>query len=573
MRKYLFLLLLLIPGSLLADTVSKETASKAATNFFITNNHATKASVKVDQIWSDDNLYIFGSSNGGFVVISGDDIVRPVLAYSTEGRFITEDMPDNIRWWFNAMGEAIEISRKEGLKADKKTIEDWDALLNPTKEGGSANEPVVLMETALWDQGKPYNIKCPTVNGKSTVTGCVATAGAIVMRYHQWPFAGKGTLPEWSFTSDSYINVTIEARELGYLYDWDNMPLTKPVSEAEQEAVATLISDVGLMAKCQYTHNATGAFTEDLYNGLLTYMQFSEDARYLDRKGHSTEEWCAMLQKDLREVGPVLYAGSGADGGHQFVFDGYDNQGYFHVNWGWSGNDNGFFSIDQLKPSSSAAFNQYEDAILGLSPATFLEPGAIQLTASSTTDVSVFDYEHTFFVRANVINKFGGNYSGRFAVALCNSKGEQKMIVSEDCPIKEKDLTNSTEIAVACVIGKDDVEEGDKLVLLCKNAGQKEWETVKGTSSKITNGIAVKNFDSIDSFTSVTYDNTSKTLTVKTKSSVEWTVKDEKGSNVSSVGFSGGKLDIQTAELPAGTYKITLKYEGQTKEFTFKAGK
>lgn len=573
MKRLFILLFLLIPGIALADVVSEETASKAATNFFILNTPATKATVKVDRIMATENLYVFSSNRGGFVVISADDAVKPVLAYSKDGNFSTQGMPDNIKWWFNAMGEVIDNTRNNHIKADLRTTEDWNTLLNPTKGESNPYEVIVEMETALWDQGDPYNIKCPVVNGKSTVTGCVATAGAIVMKYHEWPFAGKGTLPEWSFTSDNYINVTIDERELGYAYKWDKMPLSKPKTDEEKDAVATLISDVGLMAMCTYTHNSTGAFTSDLYQGLISYMQYSEDARYLFRSDYSSEEWCDMLQKDLREVGPVLYSGVGNDGGHQFVFDGYDNKNMFHVNWGWSGSGNGYFTIDELKPSGVSAFNKYQDAILGLTPTTFLEPGSIQLTASTTTDVPVLDFEHTFFVRANILNKKGGAYSGRLAVVLCNSKGEQKKVVSEDCPIKEMDLTNSVEIAVACSLSKDDVADGDKLVVICKNAGQKEWEILKGSSNKITNSIPVKDFVSIDSFTSVSFDNSSKILTVYTRNNVEWSVKDSNGANVSSVGFENGKLDIQTGALPSGTYKITLKYEGQTKEFTFKAGK
>lgn len=361
--------------SLSAETVGTKQAVSTARQFFKDNakadntamtlvrtGRATRAVVPV-ALSDAPTYYVYNRQGGGWAIIAADDCVNPILGYSFTGEFPTDEtIPDNLRWWLDdCISVQIAVARAQGYKAPRTA--GYDHVL--TAEGKE-------YETALWDQGAPYNGECPVIQGGQTITGCVATAAAIKCRFHEWPYKGSGTTPSYSYDSDeSFKHYTVPENKLGRIYDYDNMPLryTSASTKEQKKAVAALMHDMGTGCKMMYGWYGSGAFTPNLEYSLKTYFHYDKNLHLEDRDSYSDSKWCEMLIKELEEVGPILYSGvdPSDNGGHEFIFDGYSGTSTFRVNWGWSGSGNGYFTLN-LNIPGSYTFSKYQDAIFGCKP-------------------------------------------------------------------------------------------------------------------------------------------------------------------------------------------------------------
>ena len=229
MKCFLFLVFCCIPFSFFAKNVDVITAEKIA-KFVLTGTDAQTRTNEIDVslIWTGEDMctrtndspayYVFNKVGGnGFVIVSGDDIIKPILAYSYVNSFHVENMPDNLRAWMAYYREQINWAREENIVSDEETIWAWERLRDEIDSAKNSEE--VLIETALWDQTAPYNLLCPTINGTQAPTGCVATALAIVMKYNRWPDQGSGMT--FQYTTKQYKQ-TLSAT-YNIVYDWDNM--------------------------------------------------------------------------------------------------------------------------------------------------------------------------------------------------------------------------------------------------------------------------------------------------------------------------------------------------------------
>ena len=229
MKCFLFLVFCCIPFSFFAKNVDVITAEKIA-KFVLTGVDTQTRSNEIDVslIWTGEDVctrmnnspayYVFNKVGGnGFVIVSGDDIIKPILAYSYVNSFHVENMPDNLRAWMAYYREQINWAREENIVSDEETIWAWERLRDEIDSAKNSEE--VLIETALWDQTAPYNLLCPTINGTQAPTGCVATALAIVMKYNRWPDQGSGMT--FQYTTKQYKQ-TLSAT-YNIVYDWDNM--------------------------------------------------------------------------------------------------------------------------------------------------------------------------------------------------------------------------------------------------------------------------------------------------------------------------------------------------------------
>lgn len=379
MKKILFFAIsILIASPVFAEVVTETRAREAAMDFFSAGT-ATKAVTAtsltlVDRTFkaaaTPDALvptcYIYNRQGGGWVIIAADDCVDAVLAYSLDGEFKADGAPDNLAYWMRNIDDQIVSARRANLDRHQS----WVRI-------NAAGTPVRVLETALWDQESPYNKFCPSINGKTALTGCVATASAIVCRYHEWPQTMDVTFPSYRFQSDDDGKYhTCPERVATPSYDYSLMPLQYNGGEstAQKEAVANLMADLGMSVQMMYGANGSGAYTDDLVASLVDYFGYKDSARLLERASYSDNIWIKMLKSELDNFGPIIYGGVDPNpyygGGHQFVFDGYDDQDYFHVNWGWSGYGNGYFLITKLGTSSqtTGVYSQYQDAILYLEP-------------------------------------------------------------------------------------------------------------------------------------------------------------------------------------------------------------
>ena len=249
MRNKLVLLFTLLALSASAENISTNQAKKIAKDFF-SNNRPQLQVNELKMIFDGETpesrstganpaLYVFDNPNGkGFVIVAGDDMAQPILGYSYENDFPSGQVPEHVEAWLNSLKQQINDGRKYGVvsKPNSRSL---------TRAG----EVLVQLKTAQWNQNAPYNQYSPTINGKKTPTGCTITAGAIVMKYHQWPKQGTGTIP--GYTTGTH-KIEMPAIELGHTYEWSKMPdiyKTNQYSKEQAHQVARLMADLGTMVK------------------------------------------------------------------------------------------------------------------------------------------------------------------------------------------------------------------------------------------------------------------------------------------------------------------------------------
>ena len=364
--------LLLATLPLLAEHVDLETAQKVAGHFLKNNGAKSVVLTDLSKEAGFTNLYIFNAEEG-FVVMAADNCVRPILGYSFTGEFETRNMPENIRYWLQGYNDEIQFAIDNQLRATAETAQGWKDLCAGKPDAAKATPVVAPLIQTHWDQNDPYNGLCPS----GTVTGCVATAMAQVMKYWNYPAHGMGS---HTYIPDNNPSLgELYANFNATNYDWTNMTdtYTSSSTAVQKQAVATLMYHCGVSVDMEYGPLPTGssASTSSVGNALKSYFNYASDVQSLRRSQYDSSVWTGMLKADLDRSWPIQYAGSGTGGGHSFVCDGYDNQDYFHFNWGWSGSCDAYYTIDNLNPgpggSGSGAYGIYNDqqeAVLGIHP-------------------------------------------------------------------------------------------------------------------------------------------------------------------------------------------------------------
>ena len=340
--------------------------------------------------------YIFNVS-GGFVIVSADDCVVPVIGYSTEGIFTVDDMPANIRFFLDEYAREIEGILSTPLLARTPLTEQWRAALSPECQPSLRNVTTVTpLLTTLWDQNAFYNNLCPADTagpGGHVFAGCVATAMGQIMRYWQYPATGTGShsyLANFFSVDTSYGDYGMLSANFGTTtYDYSQMPnrLTAFSSSTQVNAVATLLYHCGVSVEMQYGSGGSGAPSNVVPMALQAYFGYPA-CSYESRASYTTSAWMSLIKSELERQRPVYYSGHGAQGGHAFVCDGYDANNYFHINWGWSGNNNGYFLLSNLNPGNME-FNTQHAAIIGLR-----KPHAVSACPGAPT---VTDYDNNVY--------------------------------------------------------------------------------------------------------------------------------------------------------------------------------
>jgi len=337
----LFLLLLAFSFGLFAAPVSLESARSVADNFY--KNYSVKSNYTISDVmtYQKDGIntfYVFIYEAGGFVMVSADDAVTPILGYSTNEPFDKNNIPVNAANWFNKYSKHIKYIIDSNL-SNTNTLIEWNKIRN--KEFPQEKQAVTPLLTTTWDQSSPYNQLCPT----NTYTGCVATAMAQVMKYWNYPTTGVGS---HSYTHPTYGTLT--ANFGATTYQWGSMinSYSGGSTAAQKTAVATLMFHCGVAVNMDYGTGGSGAYSTDVAPALISYFNYSTSAEIQFLANFTTANWISMLKTELDASRPVYYSGSGSGGGHAFVCDGYNVSNQFHFNWGWSGMGNGYFAIGSL---------------------------------------------------------------------------------------------------------------------------------------------------------------------------------------------------------------------------------
>lgn len=306
----------------------------------------------------NDALYIFNvENNGGFVIVSGDDRTKEILGYSDKGHIDYGNIPDNMRAWLEGYSEEISnLGQRNPIK----------------KEEHSSLTPIKPLIQTKWGQGEPYNWLCPIHNDKFCFTGCLPTAIAQILYYHKWP---QKILP----SLEGYKYEGYDVEEIGEtLFEWDKMKCNykEDYSREEAMAVAELMRYCGQSMQTWYYISGSitswwsfgGCFARgDLTNLFTDVFGYNVNTVTIRRNYFQTKVWEGFIYNEISEGRPVLYSGDG-NGSHMFICDGYDENGLFHINWGWNGTSDGYFCLSIYDTDDSILFPSFHQAIIGIRP-------------------------------------------------------------------------------------------------------------------------------------------------------------------------------------------------------------
>lgn len=412
-----------------------------------------------------DAYYVFNNDAGGFVIIAGDDAVTPVLGYTSTGSFDAENLPDGL---------------KDLLKSYERQIaalgDNYVANRTATRAAFTGEK---LLNTAKWNQGNPFNKYTPN----NYVTGCVATAGAIVMKHHGYPAKGTGS------HSYTWNGQTLTAN-FGHTYDWASMPAKYDgTNDAAFDGVARLMADLGVAVEMNYAKDGSGSYIGDLVTALQKYYGYSKLSHLMAIEDVGAEAWNGKLREEIDANRPVLYAASDpAAGGHAFVIDGYKDES-FSVNWGWGGYCDGFYQIGALNPESAGKptgdkYNVGQSAVFGMQPSDGTEKvsgmgfltnvGELQMLNMNITDVK--KGQNGVIFSAPIGNTGDQPYTGEAAVALMNAKGEMREIVSSSSKTFNNLRRGSYYPSLSfSFVSTVDAEPGDYLAIVAKEKGSSEY--------------------------------------------------------------------------------------------------
>lgn len=357
-RSFLLVIVLLAFNSLFAGPVDVEMA-RGFGHKFVKANFMQKENNVLDLVYTSKTeagepcFYVFNVSDYGFIMVSATDAVRPILGYSEDGVFETDNIAPGLGFVMEDYQDAITYAINEAVVATAEIKAEWSSLdrtgrLKPAERGGYKVGP--LCQTA-WDQSWPYNYYCPDLNrpfasnGKAVV-GCVATAMSQIMKYWNHPAQGVG---EHSYKpADDLYGYPEQYANFGEAkYDWENMPyqIDKNSPQEQIEAVALLGYHCGVSVDMMYDDNGTGsgAYSVDVPYALYKYFDYAQ-SNFRPRTV-SSQIWDSYIMEALEMRRPIFYAGtSNSGGGHAFVCDGFDENGLFHYNYGWSGSGDGYFA-------------------------------------------------------------------------------------------------------------------------------------------------------------------------------------------------------------------------------------
>ena len=388
MTKTCLAILLLFPLATWADRINEAEALQKAQAFLQERGRseveptsmrtATKGRKAPAANQTESDYYVFNiGSNDGFVIVSGDDRVETILGYADNGSLNEDAMPDGLRYLLDGYAEQMAWLDEHGVSEPAGTS-------GPYKAQRAIRTAIAPLIKTHWDQDAPYNNLCPVIDGTKTVTGCVATAMAQIMYYHQWPTGTTPAIPGYSTQANhkneeaftltvSGFNATVEPT-----FDWKAMTTTYANNSTgnSADAVAKLMRYCGVSLRMMYGLSVSSAYNVSIAEALKAYFGYDGSTNYVKREHYSYQQWVNLIYDELANRRPIVLGGQSMGGGHSFICDGYDSDDYFHINWGWGGESDGYFRLSVLQPreqgiggsSTLDGFSFSQDAIIGIQP-------------------------------------------------------------------------------------------------------------------------------------------------------------------------------------------------------------
>ncbi len=341
----------------------------------------------------DPAVYVFeNSGKRGYMLLSADDAAAPILGYSDSGSFDPKTMPEQMKWWIEEYGRQIEYARANNIPAYSAQTRAED------------RKAVAPLLKTKWNQTEPYDAMTPVIGGVQSPTGCVATAVAQVMKYWQYPEVATGTGTISNPVDGGTLSMALGEEP----FAWDKMlnSYSGAYTDEQAHAVAYLMKAVGYASQMKYGQYSSGAFSYIAGLALMDNFGYNPDIEYCTRNYYGADEWEEMIYNEVANGRPVIYGGQSTSVGHEFVCDGYNGDGYFHFNWGWSGMGDGYFLLNSLNPNalgtgggSGGGYNYAQDVLVGVQPKkeqvvmpNLVQFGALEASVSGlNVELSVVD--------------------------------------------------------------------------------------------------------------------------------------------------------------------------------------
>lgn len=378
---------LLVSAMASANPVTQATAATVAQNYYTQNYSSPIQTITLAYTERDANgqavYYVFDiNATDGFVIVSAEDAGYPIIGSSNSGQYVIPVNNDNIGFWMNTRKSEIIAMRTANIQASADVRDEWNAYINNTTRNThqpqSSVSPLLGMDNSAnairWSQSPFYNALCP----QGSVTGCVATAMGQIMRYWKYPSTGTSN---WCYYDqpptyqENYGELCDEFDTVHYI--WSAMPTA--ISSSNYE-IAKLLYDCGVSVDMDYSPSESSSYvmghTRSALNSYPTYFGYNASTiQGVLQSKYATSAWASLIENELNNGRPVQYQGAdSAYGGHSWVCDGYNTSGQFHMNWGWAGQDNGYYAPAKLAPTGSGYNFSYANvgAIIGIEP-----PGAL----------------------------------------------------------------------------------------------------------------------------------------------------------------------------------------------------
>ena len=392
MKRYLLIMIALAGGlSLLqARPVDVERAKVAGQQFVRAHFNSETKSDALELVYtglssrSEACFYAFNVGQEGFVIVSADDRFRPIVGYSDEGTFATENPSPELMFYLDRI---IEARTSRNAVIVDNTAEEWQSVMSTgrllSRNGGRG---IDYLCTTKWNQDSPYNLYAPDATsgpGGRCYAGCVATAMSQVMKFWDHPQQGTGS---HSYYCYGYGNQSANFGQT--TYRWDLMPdRLGGASQEEIEAVALLMYHCGVSVDMNFSPTGSGANSWDVPYAIRHYFSYTNQCSLKSRDEYSLTNWQNMLKEQFELGWPVYYSGFSNDGGHAFVCDGYTDDDLFHFNWGWGGSSDGWFVIDEIDYAgwAQAVFNYVPSDVYDYMPQ---EPTNFEVVSHGSFDYS-----------------------------------------------------------------------------------------------------------------------------------------------------------------------------------------
>ncbi len=401
-KRYVLIIMLFVFTTLLFCTpVSLDQARRVAQNITVEKSGQSRGLAESGWLSNDaqSHIYLINLMPEGYVLVSGDDAAQPVLGYNFDTKWNDATVPIQLKSMLKNWQEQLAYIITNRLAADAEIRSQWqrlDVVADRFVPQISTRDVAPLL-TSTWGQQGYYNDLCPS----GTPVGCVATAMSQIMRYWAYPATGSGT--------HSYVHPVYGTQSADFgatTYNWAAMP--NAVGSANI-SVATLCYHAGVAVDMDYDPTGSGAYSFDVPPALINYFRYKNTAVLRYKSAYADATWHSMMQGELNSRRPIYYAGSGPEGGHAFVLDGWQGTNYYHVNWGWDGYYNGYYYLTALNPGGSS-FTNNQEAVIGIQPN---EVSLTLLEDFESADWPPNGWQTTTWTQSNS-SPIAGTYSARY---------------------------------------------------------------------------------------------------------------------------------------------------------------